>query len=121
MNLFNTNTTKYYSKSTRVNNEHGGQKKQAKWEIRKNNQDEIIKAIEDRIITDVKNLFEQEEVYYKPVTVGNFYSNKYIEYKSDGDRNKTINQKILHEIKPYLKAIINFKKSKDSDEDHVMH
>ena len=39
------------------------------------------KAIKDRIIRDIKNLFEheQEENYYKPVRVNNFWSNNYIE------------------------------------------
>ena len=32
-------------------------------------------------------MFEhEEEDYYKPVRVGNFWSNNYIEYKSTGDR-----------------------------------
>ena len=45
------------------------------------------KAIKDRIIRDIKNLFEyEEENYYKPVRVGNFWSNSYIEYKSKGGR-----------------------------------
>lgn len=42
------------------------------------------------IIRDIKELFKQEEDYYKPVTVGNFHSNKYIEYESNKDRNKTL-------------------------------
>ena len=33
------------------------------------------KAIKDRIIRDIMNLLEHEEDYYKPVTVGNFWSN----------------------------------------------
>ena len=36
----------------------------------------------------MKKLFEQED-YYKPVRVDNFYSNNYIKYKSNDDRNKT--------------------------------
>ena len=40
------------------------------------------KAIKDRIMRDIKNLFEhEEEDYYKPVKVGNSWSNNYIEYK----------------------------------------
>ena len=39
------------------------------------------KAIKDRILRDIKNLFEhEEENYYKPVRVNNFFSNNYIEY-----------------------------------------
>ena len=38
------------------------------------------KAIKDRILRDIKNLFEhEEENYYKPVRVSNFWSNNYIE------------------------------------------
>ena len=49
--------------------------------------------IKDRILADIKNLFEhdkEEANYYKPVTVSNFWSNNYIEYGSNGDRNKTL-------------------------------
>ena len=49
------------------------------------------KVIKDRILKDIRNLFEHEEKgYYKPVRVGNFWSNNYMEYKSNDDRNKTL-------------------------------
>ena len=39
----------------------------------------------------VRTLFEhEEENYYKPARVSNFWSNNYIEYESKGDRNKTL-------------------------------
>ena len=40
----------------------------------------------------MKNLSEREEEknYYKPVRVSNFWSNNYIEYESNGDRNKAL-------------------------------
>ena len=45
-------------------------------------------AIKERVIRDIRNLFENEgEDYYKPVQVGNFWSNNYIEYGSNDDRN----------------------------------
>ena len=48
-------------------------------------------AVNIRIIRDIRNLFDnEEEDYYKPVKVGNFWSKKYIEFKSNGDRNKTL-------------------------------
>ena len=60
------------------------------------------------IIVDIKNLFEQEEDYYKPVKIGNSYNSNYIEYGSNGDRNKTLSIKEqLDEIKRNLKYIIN--------------
>ena len=49
------------------------------------------KANKNRIIRDIKNLFEhEEEDYYEPVRVGNFSINNYIECESNGDRNKTL-------------------------------
>ena len=49
------------------------------------------KAIRDKVIRDIRSLFEhEEEDYYKPVTIGNFWSNNYTEYKSNKDRNKTL-------------------------------
>ena len=57
------------------------------------------KAIKDKIV--IRNLFEhEEEDYYKPIRVDNFWSNNYIEFKSKGDR-------YLNKIRPYLKDIIN--------------
>ena len=44
----------------------------------------------------------------KPIRVYTFWSNNYIEYERNGDRNKTLSiKKYLKEIKPYLKNIIN--------------
>ena len=51
----------------------------------------INEAIKDRIIGDIKDLSEQQkEDYCKLVKFSNFYSNNYIEYKSNGDKNKTL-------------------------------
>lgn len=41
-------------------------------------------AIKGRIIRDIRHFFElekDEENYYNPVYVGNFFSNNYIKYK----------------------------------------
>ena len=64
-------------------------------------------AIKDRILGDVKSIFEheEEENYYKPVRVSNFWSNNYIEYESNGDRNKTLSvEECLNKIRPCLKV-----------------
>ena len=43
------------------------------------------------MIRDIRNFFEhKEEDYYKPVRVACFWSNNYIEYESNGDRNKKL-------------------------------
>ena len=66
MTLFKTNTTKNYIKSIRVNNVYGHRKKLKKTKTKKQSEEETIRAIEERIIRDIKNLFEQEgKDYYK--------------------------------------------------------
>lgn len=50
MSFFETSTTKSYSKSSRVNNMYGRQKKLRKPKIKTLSEDNIIKAIENRII-----------------------------------------------------------------------
>ena len=98
------------------------------------------KAIKNRIIRDITNLFEhEEEDYYKPVRVGNFWSKHHIECESICDRNKTLSvQKYINKIRTYLKDIINdikksdtwkiqltiainFISSKGNDEKRLMH
>ena len=67
------------------------------------------------LLRDIKNLFEHEEKeknHYKSVRLRNFWSNNYIEYKSNSDRNKTLLiEECLDTIRPYLKYIINNLKS----------
>ena len=72
-------------------------------------------ANENRIIR-YHELFEVEEKeYYKPVKVGNFWSNNYIEYESKGDRNKIVSvEEYLNKIRPYLKDMINNLKKPDT-------
>ena len=45
------------------------------------------KGIKDKILKDIKNLFEE---YYEPVRVNNFWSNNYTEYKNNSDKNGTL-------------------------------
>ena len=68
------------------------------------------KEIKNRVIRCIRNLFEpKEEInYYKSVRAGNFWSNNYIEYKSNRDRDKTQSvEEYLNKIRPKLKDIIN--------------
>ena len=73
---------------TRVNVVYVGRKKPRTPKKKTRLEDKIIKTIKDSVIRDMKKLFDQED-YYKPVRVDNFYSNNYIKYKSNDDRNKT--------------------------------
>ena len=73
--------------------------------------------MKNRMIKDIRYLFEleNEENYYKPVRIGNFWSKNYIECESNGDRNKTLSvEKYLNKIRPYLKDIINNLKKSDT-------
>ena len=70
----------------------------------------LKKEIDDRIAKDIRNTFRLKAIkdYYKPVTVGNFWSNNYTQYESNGDRNKTLSvEEYLNKIREYLKNIIN--------------
>ena len=81
-------------------------------------QEKETKAIKDRILRDINHHFEhekEEENYCKPQRVSNFCSNNYIEYESNGDRNKALSfEEYLNKIKPYLKYIINNLKKSDT-------
>ena len=68
------------------------------------------------MLRDVKNLFdhEEEDNYYKPVRVSNFWSSSSIEYESNGDRNKALSfEEYLNKITLYLKDTINNLKKSD--------
>ena len=59
------------------------------------------------MIRYIKTLFEQEDDYYEPIRVGNFWNNNYIEQESNGDKNKNLSVKeCLNEIKSYFRDII---------------
>ena len=140
MSLFKT---KNYSKPKRVKTVCGGGKKQTEENIKSiRNLFKLKKeteAIKDRIIRDIRTLFKQEGDYYKPIRVGNFWSNNYIKYESSGDRNKNLSVKeYLDKIKPYLRYVIinlqeydtwriqltitiNLISFKDADEERGMH
>ena len=84
-------------------------------------------------------LFEQQqEDCCKPKRVSNFCDNNYIEYESNGDRNKNLSlDEYLDKIKSYLRDIIDFQVSdtwktqitieinfifsKDAEENCVIH
>ena len=61
-------------------------------------------------IRDVGNLFNQstDEDYYKPIKTKSAFNGNYIEYESNGDKDKNLSaKKYLNMIRPYLNDIIN--------------
>ena len=88
-------------------------KKKRKKEIREKREINN-RLINDRMVTDIKTRFELEvEDYYKPKTVSNLWNNNYIEYESNGDKNRILSlDEYLNQIKSYLSIIIiNLKNS----------
>ena len=85
---------------------YGGEKKQI---MREQPKDNIIK---DRISRDIRDIFEQEEDYYKQERTGNFHGKNYLEYEGNNDRNNTLSIKVyFDETKSELKNIMdNLKK-----------
>ena len=97
------------------------------------------RLIKDKIIRDIRTLFEQEEYYYKPKRVSSIWNNNYIEYEISGYKNSNLSlDKYLNKVKPYLRDImtdlqssdtwkiqlaiaVNFIYSKDNEEEHVTH
>ena len=59
-----------------------------------------------KIIRDIIALLQldEEDYYYEPVRIVNAFSNKYIKYESNGDKNKTLSIERFHK---HLKDIIN--------------
>ena len=66
------------------------------------------RLIKDRIIRDIRTLFEQqEENYHKPKRVSNSWNNNHIKYESNDDKNRNLSlDEFLNEIEPYLRNII---------------
>ena len=61
-----------------------------------------VNRVNNIVLRNIKNLSEtekEEENYYKPVILNNFQSNNYIEYKSNGDKNKILS------VEEYLNKI----------------
>ena len=60
-----------------------------------------------KITRDIRTLFKQEEEdYYKPKRVSNFWNNNYIEHESNVKNNNLSLDEYLNKIKPYLNDIL---------------
>ena len=66
------------------------------------------RLIKDRIIRDIRALFEQEEKdCYKSERVNSFWNNNFIEYESNGDKNKNLSlDKYLNKTEHYWRNTI---------------
>ena len=50
--------------------------------------DKTIRQIKPGVNKDIRKITEFEEDDGKPVRIGNFWNNNYIEYESNGNKNK---------------------------------
>ena len=64
-------------------------------------------------LRDIRTLYESDkEDYYKPIRIGNAFSSNYIEYESNGDKDKTLFiDDYLDMIRQFLSDIINHHKT----------
>ena len=73
------------------------------------------RLIKDKIIRDIRTLFEQKEYYYKPKRVSSIWNNNYIEYETNGYKNSNLSlDKYLNKVKPYLRDIMTDLQSSDT-------
>ena len=71
-------------------------------EIKKENRDE------NKIIRDLRALYEPEEDYYEPQKIKIAFDDNYIEYESNGNKDKKLCiEEYLNMIRPYLSRIID--------------
>ena len=56
-------------------------------EIRKESSDD------DKILRHIRAIIEPEEDYYKPIKIANVFDDNFIDYESNGDRNKMLSIK----------------------------
>ena len=90
-------------------------KKKRKKEIREKKEINN-RVIKNKINRDIRTLSEQEkEDYCKPKKVSNFWNNNYIEYESNGDKNRNLSlDEYLNKIKPCLRNIIIYLQNPDT-------
>ena len=66
------------------------------------------KDIKDGVLRDKRTLYKLKKDYYEPIRNGNAFKINYIEYESNGDKDKTLSIKeYLDEIRPYLNNLID--------------
>ena len=82
------------------------ERKERKESEKKTKQNERI--IKEKIIRDIRILFEQEEKdSYKPKRINSFWNSNYIEYESNGDKNRNLSlDECLNKTEIYLQNII---------------
>ena len=70
-------------------------------------------SIKEKVIFGIMMTLNKEEDYYESKRVRNFWNNNYIEYESNGDKNRNLSlDEYRNKIKTYLRnMIINLQNS----------
>ena len=74
-----------------------------------------IRLLKSKIKKYKKILCEtkKEDEYYKPIKINDAFNDNYVEYQSNGNKDKILSiEEYRNMIKPYLSSIINYHKTK---------
>ena len=64
-------------------------------------------SIKEKVIFGIMMTLNKEEDYYESKRVRNFWNNNYIEYESNGDKNRNLSlDEYCNKIKTYLRNMI---------------
>ena len=64
-------------------------------------------SIKEKVIFGIMMTLNKEEDYYESKRVRNFWNNNYIEYESNGDKNRNLSlDEYRNKIKTYLRNMI---------------
>ena len=65
-------------------------------------------------LRDIRSILDSKEDYYEPIKINNAFNDNYIEYESNGDKDKQLSiEEYLHMIKPYWSKMINSHKTRN--------
>ena len=98
-----------------------GKKRKELQKLEKKNQENKEKLIKDRMIENIRAVFENEEEHcYKPKRVSCFRKNNYTEHEINGDKNSNFSlDEYLNKIKHYLRNIITDLQNSDTFKNHL--
>ena len=78
--------------------------------------------MKDIAIRDMKKIVkqQQEENYYKPKRVSNFWNNNYFQFESNCNRNKSLSPgEYINKTEPYLRDITIDRQKSDTQKIHL--
>ena len=55
-------------------------------------------STDDKVLRDIRTLYESKEDYHKQIKINNAFNDDYIEYESNCDKNKILSVKEYHDM-----------------------